>query len=117
MKADSNGREAVAERPIASSLEEHTKDELYDRARDLDIHGRSTMTKEELVDAIRAAGAPETDGVSAAKRGAAKAGRVAGTIGKTIAAGVGAAVLVTAAGFAGKALKDRQSGKGRSRRR
>ena len=30
----------------------HTKDELYERARELDVRGRSTMTKQELVDAI-----------------------------------------------------------------
>ncbi|MEJ2502058.1 MAG: Rho termination factor N-terminal domain-containing protein [Gemmatimonadota bacterium] len=34
-------------------LEERTKDQLYNRARELDIEGRSDMTKAELVDAIR----------------------------------------------------------------
>lgn len=34
-------------------LEERTKDELENRARELDIHGYSHMTKGELVDAIR----------------------------------------------------------------
>lgn len=37
-----------------SPLEERTRDELYDRARQLGIRGRSRMTKSELVDAIRA---------------------------------------------------------------
>lgn len=36
-----------------ASLEEHTYDELYNQARDLDIRGRSRMKKDELIDAIR----------------------------------------------------------------
>jgi hypothetical protein len=40
-----------------TSLDERTRDELYNRARDLDIEGRSDMSKDELVDAIRAANA------------------------------------------------------------
>lgn len=34
-------------------LEERTKDELYNRAQELNIDGRSQMSKEELVKAIR----------------------------------------------------------------
>lgn len=34
-------------------LEARTKDELYNRAKELDIEGRSDMTKDELIDAIR----------------------------------------------------------------
>lgn len=34
-------------------LEERSKDELYNRAKELDIEGRSHMTKDELVAAIR----------------------------------------------------------------
>jgi len=30
----------------------HTKDELMERARDLDVHGRSSMNKQELAEAI-----------------------------------------------------------------
>ena len=37
-----------------SSLEDRTRDELYNRAKALKIAGRSKMTKHELVDAIRA---------------------------------------------------------------
>lgn len=37
------------------SLEDRTKDELYNRAKDLDIEGRSDMDKGELVRAIRKA--------------------------------------------------------------
>ncbi|MEM1086604.1 MAG: Rho termination factor N-terminal domain-containing protein [Pseudomonadota bacterium] len=33
--------------------EDWTKDELYERAQELDIDGRSDMTKEELIDALR----------------------------------------------------------------
>lgn len=34
-------------------LESRTRDELYNRAQELDIDGRSDMTKDELVEAIR----------------------------------------------------------------
>ena len=33
--------------------EDWTKDELYDKAQDVDIEGRSVMTKDELIDALR----------------------------------------------------------------
>ena len=33
--------------------EEWTKDELYERAQELDIEGRSDMTKDELIEALR----------------------------------------------------------------
>ena len=36
------------------SMEERSRDEVYNRARELGIRGRSTMTKGELVEAIRA---------------------------------------------------------------
>lgn len=36
-----------------SRLESRTKDELANRARELDIEGRSEMTKDELIEAIR----------------------------------------------------------------
>ena len=38
----------------APPYEEWTKDELYDRAQDLDIEGRSDMSKDELIKALRA---------------------------------------------------------------
>ncbi len=37
----------------AGPYEEWTKDELYERAQELDIEGRSEMNKEELIDALR----------------------------------------------------------------
>ncbi len=37
----------------AENYEDRTKDELLDRARELDIDGRSKMTKDELIDALR----------------------------------------------------------------
>lgn len=37
------------------SLEARSKQELYNRAKDLDVEGRSRMSKDELVDAIRGA--------------------------------------------------------------
>ena len=36
-----------------NSLEKRTKDELYNRAKDLNISGRSKMKKDELIKAIR----------------------------------------------------------------
>lgn len=40
-----------------SPLDERTRDELYNRARELRIDGSSDMTKDELVGAIRSANA------------------------------------------------------------
>lgn len=37
----------------STRLEDRTKDELYDEAREIGIEGRSDMTKDELIDAIR----------------------------------------------------------------
>ncbi len=39
----------------APRLEDLTKDELYERAQKADIAGRSDMTKEELIKALRSA--------------------------------------------------------------
>lgn len=36
-----------------TKLDDRTKDELYDEAREIGIEGRSDMDKDELVDAIR----------------------------------------------------------------
>lgn len=48
------GRSKVAERGgLAEDYEDRTKDELLDRARELDIAGRSKMSKDELIDALR----------------------------------------------------------------
>lgn len=38
---------------LPASYEEWTKDELYDRARELDVEGRSSMSKDELIEALR----------------------------------------------------------------
>ncbi|WP_040158966.1 Rho termination factor N-terminal domain-containing protein [Nigerium massiliense] len=49
-----DGRSAVGRRGgKAENYEDQTKDELLDRARELDIHGRSSMTKGELIEALR----------------------------------------------------------------
>lgn len=37
----------------SSPYEEWTKDDLYDRAREIGIDGRSDMTKDELIEALR----------------------------------------------------------------
>lgn len=51
---------AIANTPDASAkggqqppYEDWTKDELYDRAKELDIAGRSDMSKDELINALR----------------------------------------------------------------
>ena len=47
-------REEAAKRGGSSPpYEEWTKDELYERAQEIDIDGRSDMTKDELIDALR----------------------------------------------------------------
>ncbi len=37
----------------AEDYEDRTKDELYERAREVGIEGRSKMSKDELIDALR----------------------------------------------------------------
>ena len=49
-----DGRSAVARRGgRAEDYDERTKAELLRRARELDIRGRSTMSKPELIEALR----------------------------------------------------------------
>lgn len=46
--------EGASERGGSSPpYEEWSKDELYDRAAELDVDGRSDMTKDELIEALR----------------------------------------------------------------
>lgn len=52
--SDNEGRSTVGRRGgKAEDYDDRTKDELLDRARDLGIEGRSKMTKDELIDALR----------------------------------------------------------------
>jgi hypothetical protein len=51
-RSSTDSDEASA-RKTPHRLDERTKDELYERAQELDIEGRSKMTKDELVEAIR----------------------------------------------------------------
>ena len=37
----------------SASHEEWTKDDLYERAQELDVDGRSDMTKDQLIEALR----------------------------------------------------------------
>lgn len=51
--ANSDPKEMAKHRKDGGSYEEWTKEELLEKARDVDIKGRSSMNKEELVDALR----------------------------------------------------------------
>ena len=52
--AAAEGRSAVGERGgEAGDYEDRTVEELRERAADLDIEGRSSMSKDELIDALR----------------------------------------------------------------
>lgn len=52
--AANSSREKIGEQGGNSdSYDEWTKEELYERAQELDIDGRSEMSKDELIDALR----------------------------------------------------------------
>lgn len=52
--AAAEGRSSVGHRGgEAENYEDRSKQELLDRARELDIEGRSSMSKSELIDALR----------------------------------------------------------------
>lgn len=50
----SGAEPSAGERHDSPASEEATKDELLERAREANIHGRSSMSKEELADAVEA---------------------------------------------------------------
>lgn len=51
--ANTDREEAGRKGGKAKKYEEWTKDELYKRAQEIGIDGRSEMTKDELIDALR----------------------------------------------------------------
>ena len=51
--AKAGGRDVSHKGGKAESYEDRTVDELRERAAELDIEGRSSMTKSELIDALR----------------------------------------------------------------
>lgn len=51
--ANSNSTETGRKGGKSSKYEEWTKDELYRKAGDVGIEGRSKMSKDELIDALR----------------------------------------------------------------
>jgi hypothetical protein len=51
--ADSSRSEVGERGGSTEAYEEWTKDELMDRARELDVDGRSSMSKDELIEALR----------------------------------------------------------------
>jgi hypothetical protein len=52
--ANSDRQEVARRGGLSPSYDEWTKDDLYRRARELDVDGRSSMTKDELIHALRA---------------------------------------------------------------
>jgi hypothetical protein len=53
-QAASEGRSKVGRRGGSSgSYDDWTKDDLYERAKEIGIDGRSTMSKDELIEALR----------------------------------------------------------------
>lgn len=48
-----NARAAGTLDARGTNLEDRTKDDLYEEAKEIGIEGRSDMTKDELIDAIR----------------------------------------------------------------
>ncbi len=48
-----NAKEAGTLDHRGTDLEDRTKEQLYDEAKDIGIEGRSKMDKDELIDAIR----------------------------------------------------------------
>ena len=58
---DTGSGSADSDRPTAGGVDANaSKRHLMDLARELDVHGRSTMTKDELVDALQKASRRET---------------------------------------------------------
>jgi hypothetical protein len=58
---DTRSGSAESDRPTAGGVDANaSKKHLMDLARELDVHGRSTMTKDELVDALQKASRRET---------------------------------------------------------
>jgi hypothetical protein len=51
--ADTSRSEVGRRGGSSPAYEDWTKDDLLERARELDVRGRSSMTKSELVDALR----------------------------------------------------------------
>ena len=51
--ANSDREETAKKGGSAPPYEEWTKDELYERAQEIGIDGRSDMTKDELIEALR----------------------------------------------------------------
>lgn len=51
--ADTSRSEVGRKGGSSPAYEDWTKDDLLDRARELDVRGRSSMTKSELIDALR----------------------------------------------------------------
>ena len=51
--ANSDRQSTAQKGGSSAAYEDWTKDDLYDKAQDVGIEGRSDMTKDELIDALR----------------------------------------------------------------
>ena len=51
--ANSDREETARKGGSSPPYEDWSRDELYERAQELDVEGRSDMTKDELIDALR----------------------------------------------------------------
>lgn len=69
--------------PRQDTVEDLTKDELYEIASQHDLPGRSKMSREELIDAIREAGVAPSPPIAVNATSAAPAEGQAGTPGVT----------------------------------
>lgn len=65
-------RPEILDDEVPEGFEEMTKSELYEEAKELDVEGRSSMNKEELVEAVEEAAEAQEDEAAAEKSSASR---------------------------------------------